>query len=100
MSDVWSGGPGDSVVGRQLGQYRIEATIGRGRFRRESKLAAAIDHPNIIPVYEADTAGEVLYLAMRYVEGTDLRAVIAAEDGGIGIRRAARIVGQIAGALD
>ena len=45
----------------------------RDRFLRESELAASIDHPNIVPIYEAGTAGEVLFIAMRYVEGPDLK---------------------------
>ena len=51
----------------------------RERFKRESRLAASIEHQNVIPVYEAGEADEVLYLIMRYVEGTDLRALIDAE---------------------
>jgi serine/threonine protein kinase len=72
----------------------------RNRFRRESRLAAAIDHPNIIPVYEAEVAGDdLLYIAMRYVEGTDLRAIIQ-RAGQLDVRRAATLVAQIASALD
>src|SRR4029079_6306608 len=44
----------------------------RNRFKSESQLAASIDHPNVVPVYEAGEADGVLYLAMRFVEGTDL----------------------------
>ena len=46
----------------------------RRRFLREPKLAAALDHPNVIPIYEAGERDGQLYLAMRYVEGHDLRA--------------------------
>ena len=45
----------------------------RERFRREWMIAASIDHPNVIPVYEAGEEDGALYLAMRWVEGTDLR---------------------------
>src|SRR3989442_3085777 len=45
----------------------------RERFLRESQLAASLDHPNVVPVYDADESDGVLYIAMRYVEGTDLR---------------------------
>src|SRR5262245_52871169 len=45
------------------------------RFLRESKLAASIDHPNIVPIYDADAVDDVLYIAMRYVEGTDLKGL-------------------------
>ena len=46
----------------------------RDRFLRESELAASIDHPNIVPIYEAGATGGVLFIAMRYVEGRDLKA--------------------------
>ena len=48
----------------------------RDRFKSEAQLAASIDHPNVVPIYEAGEAEGVLYLAMRYVEGTDLRALV------------------------
>jgi pSer/pThr/pTyr-binding forkhead associated (FHA) protein len=71
----------------------------RERFRRESQLAASIDHPNVIPVLEAGEEDGVLFITMRLVEGTDLRALIAAE-GRIEPLRAARIVSQVGAALD
>jgi streptogramin lyase/tRNA A-37 threonylcarbamoyl transferase component Bud32 len=71
----------------------------RDRFLRESKLAASIDHPNIVPIYDADEVGDVLFIAMRYVEGSDLKDVIRAE-GRLDAVRTAAIVGQIASALD
>jgi serine/threonine protein kinase len=70
----------------------------RERFRRESKIAAAIDHPNVIPIFDAGEEG-VLYIMMRFVEGTDLRALIAAE-GRLEPLRAARVVRQVGAALD
>jgi len=45
----------------------------RSRFKRESRLAAQLDHPNVIPVHEAGEAGGLLFISMRYVDGTDLR---------------------------
>jgi pSer/pThr/pTyr-binding forkhead associated (FHA) protein len=71
----------------------------RERFRRESMIAAAIDHPNVIPIFDAGDESGVLYITMRLVEGTDLRALIAAE-GRIEPLRAARIVRQVGAALD
>src|SRR5881628_1271984 len=71
----------------------------RERFLRESKLAASIDHPNVIPIYDADEADGALYIAMRYVQGTDLRQLLA-EEGKLDPRRALAIVGQVAAALD
>src|SRR4029453_11198588 len=66
---------------------------------RESKIAASIDHPNIVPIYDADEADGVLFLAMRYVEGTDLRGLISA-DGRLDPVRTAAIAQQLGDALD
>jgi pSer/pThr/pTyr-binding forkhead associated (FHA) protein/predicted Ser/Thr protein kinase len=71
----------------------------RERFRRESQIAAAIDHPNVIPIFDAGEEDGALFIMMRLVEGTDLRALIAA-DGRIEPLRAARIVRQVGAALD
>ena len=71
----------------------------RERFVRESRAAAAIDHPNVIPIYSAGEASGVLYLAMRFVEGPDLRQVVRAA-GRLAPARAALIVAQVAAALD
>ena len=71
----------------------------RDRFLRESRLAASIDHPNIVPIYDADEADGTLFIAMRYVEGSDLKEVIRSE-GRIDLERTSAIVGQVASALD
>jgi pSer/pThr/pTyr-binding forkhead associated (FHA) protein/predicted Ser/Thr protein kinase len=71
----------------------------RERFRRESQVAASIDHPNVIPILEASDENGLLFIMMRLVEGTDLRALIAAE-GSVEPLRAARIVRQVGAALD
>lgn len=71
----------------------------RRRFERESRLAAEIDHPNVVTVYEAGEHEGQLYLAMRYLEGIELRALIATT-GGLQPRRAAPIIAQVAAALD
>jgi serine/threonine protein kinase len=71
----------------------------RARFQRESRVLASIDHPNVIPVYEAGEAEGRLFIAMRWVEGTDLRALLTAENG-LDWARAAHIVAQVADALD
>ena len=71
----------------------------RERFVRESQLAASIDHPNVIPIYEAGEAEGRLYIAMRFVEGTDLGTLLR-EQGTLDTLRASRIVGQVAAALD
>ncbi len=69
------------------------------RFIRESRAAAAVDHPNIIPVFAAGEADGVLFIAMRYVSGPDVRTLIDAE-GPLATRRAVDIVSQVAAALD
>jgi ABC-type transport system substrate-binding protein len=71
----------------------------RARFLAESRLAASIDHPNIVPIFEAGEADGRLYIAMRYVEGTDLRALLRS-DGPLEPGRAVALVGQLAEALD
>ena len=71
----------------------------RRRFQRESELSASIDHPNVIPVYEAGEADGRLFIAMRWVEGTDLRSVIVRE-GRLDPDRIVAIVEQVAAALD
>jgi hypothetical protein len=69
------------------------------RFMRESRLAAAIDHPNIIPIYEAGEVGGLLYIVMRYVEGSDLKKVIE-RDGPLDLARVSMLLRQVASALD
>ncbi|MGY1630940.1 serine/threonine-protein kinase [Geodermatophilus sp. SYSU D01186] len=71
----------------------------RSRFVRESRLAAAVDHPNIIPIYEAGDAGGRLYLAMRFVRGVDLRTELDRR-GPLPLDEALDVLGQTAAALD
>ncbi|HZB00878.1 MAG TPA: serine/threonine-protein kinase, partial [Actinomycetota bacterium] len=71
----------------------------RERFIRESRTAAGLDHPNIVPVYDAGEADGVLYLAMRYVQGSDLGEVIRST-GPIEAWRTLAIVAQVAAGLD
>jgi DNA-binding beta-propeller fold protein YncE len=71
----------------------------RQRFIRESRTAAAVDHPNIIPIFEAGEAGGVLFIAMRYVQGSDVQTLVNA-DGPLSAARACHIITQVAGALE
>jgi DNA-binding beta-propeller fold protein YncE len=71
----------------------------RERFLRESRLAASIDHAGILPVYTAGEAEGELFLANRFVDGTDLRALLQ-EQGPLPPERALGLVGQVADALD
>jgi predicted Ser/Thr protein kinase len=77
----------------------IEDDAMRNRFVRESKVAASIDHPNVIPIYYAGEEGGVAYIAMRYVPGDDLRSLVRREKR-LEPRRAARLIAQVAQALD
>ncbi|GAA2992679.1 serine/threonine-protein kinase [Streptomyces fulvorobeus] len=71
----------------------------RQRFTYESRVAAAIDHPHIVPVFEAGETDGVLYIAMRFVAGQDLRVLIDRR-GPLPHTTAIRIAGQVASALD
>ena len=71
----------------------------RERFLREAQLAAALDHPAIIPIYDAGEVDGVLYLAMRRVDGADLGAELA-RTGPLAPDRVASVVAPVAGALD
>ena len=71
----------------------------RRRFTAESRAAAAVDHPHIIPIYEAGQAGLALFIAMRLVTGGDLRGVLARE-GPLPPERAAQFLSPVASALD
>ena len=70
----------------------------RDRFLRESELAASIDHPNIVPIYEAGTTGDLLFIAMRYVDGRDLKERL--QRGRLDPGDAIGILAQVASALD
>ena len=71
----------------------------RVRFLRESELAASLEHPNVVAIYDAGEVERQLYIAMRYVEGRDLRALLH-EEGPLEPARALAICAQVADALD
>ncbi|WP_232666708.1 serine/threonine-protein kinase [Pseudonocardia sp. TRM90224] len=71
----------------------------RRRFERAARLAAMLEHPNVITVHDAGEADGRLYLAMRLVEGRDLSALIA-EHGPLGLAETCRLLAQVAAALD
>jgi serine/threonine protein kinase len=110
--DEIAGRGGMGVVYRAT-QVRLERTVAlkviapelasnpgfRARFQREARLMAAVDHPHVIPVYEADEADGQLFLSMRWIEGADMAEDLAA-GGGLDPERAQRLLAQIAGALD
>ena len=71
----------------------------RLRFRRESELAAAIEHPNVIPIYRAGEEDGRLYIAMRFVDGEDLSTVLSRQ-GGLPMEQLLPLFAQIASAVD
>jgi serine/threonine-protein kinase len=90
---------GRKVALKLLAPQLAEDERFRERFLRESRIAAAIEHPNIVPVYDADEAEGVLWIAMRYVEGTDLRGLLERE-GRLEPARALSFLAQVGSALD
>ncbi len=73
--------------------------VFRARFIQESRIAAATEHPNIIPVFNAGEADGVLYIAMRYVPDGDVRSLID-RIGPLPVARACALIAQAASALD
>ncbi len=71
----------------------------RQRFIRESRTAAAVDHPNIIPIFEAGEANGVLFIAMRFVQGPNVQELVDTE-GPLPAARACHIISQVAAALE
>jgi DNA-binding beta-propeller fold protein YncE len=71
----------------------------RDRFACESEVAMSLEHPNVVPIYDAGDIDGRLYLAMRHVEGTDLRALLRRE-GPLEPAHALAICGQVGAALD
>src|SRR5580700_4400419 len=94
----------DERLGRPVALKILTPTLAAGsdfrmRFIAESRAAAAVDDPHIIPVYEAGEADGVLFIAMRFVAGGDLRQVLERE-GALPPDRAAAFISPVASALD
>jgi serine/threonine protein kinase len=82
---------------------RTEALVGeslRQRFLREARAAASLDHPNVVPVYEAGEVGTVCYIASAYCPGPNLAAWLKEQDDPVAPRRAAALVAALADAVD
>ncbi|MDL5159034.1 protein kinase domain-containing protein [Actinomycetospora termitidis] len=71
----------------------------RERFRRESRIAARLDSPHVVPIHDFGVIDDRMYIDMRLVRGRDLGALIHAE-GALGAARAVHVVEQVADALD
>ena len=71
----------------------------RERFVREARSAASLEHPHVIPIHYAGEEDGVGYITMRHVDGDDLRGLVRRE-GPLAPERAARLIAQVAAALD
>src|SRR6476469_5234454 len=94
----------DLRLGRKVALKLLSPQLGeseqfRQRFIRESRLAASLDHPNIVPIYEAGEADGQLFIAMRYVIGYDLRGLLGEQGGRLPASWALRLCGKIGDAL-
>ncbi len=109
-SVVGLGGIGVLYRARQLRLDRhvalklVEPTIARDpvireRLRREARTVASLDHPNVVPLYEAGEQDGTVFIVTRWVEGTELGTLIH-EAGPLATGQAARIAAQIADALE
>ena len=87
------------VALKLLAPALADDTAFRARFIRESHTAAAVEHPNIIPVYDAGEVSGLLFISMRYVQGGNVRSLLASGSA-MPAARVTNIIGQIARALD
>src|SRR5262247_4831624 len=67
---------GSTVALKILAPELAADDVFRARFLEESRIAASLNHPNVIPIYDMGSSDGLLYIAMRYVSGTDLRQMI------------------------
>ena len=86
------------VALKLLAPHLADDVSFRERFLKESRVAASLEHPNVVPIHDAGEIDGQLYIVMRLVEGSDLKAVL--RQGPLEPAHAVRILGQIAGALD
>ncbi|MFF9788612.1 serine/threonine-protein kinase [Streptomyces nigrescens] len=90
---------GRAVALKVLAPELTRSDAFRRRFIRESRVAAAIDHPHIVPIFASGESDGVLYTAMRYVSGPDLGTLLD-RDGPLPVTGVMRIAAQVASALD
>ena len=90
---------GSTVALKVLAPELADDDVFRERFLKESRIAASLSHPNVIPIYDVGPYNDLLYIAMRYVHGADLRRVLKAQEC-IAPDQALMLVGQAGRALD
>ena len=91
---------GSTVALKVLAPELSNNDLFRTRFLEESRIAASLNHPNVIPIYDMGPHHDLLYIVMRYVEGTDMRALLKKKAGPMDPGEAVFLLGQAARALD
>jgi serine/threonine protein kinase len=89
---------GRKVALKVIGEHLGEDAEFRERFVDEARNVSAIDHANVVPLYDFGEVDGLLYIAMRLVDGADLASLI--KDGPISVERTLSLLGQVAEALD
>ena len=90
---------GNTIALKVLAPELSTDDVFRARFLKESRLAASLNHPNVIPIYDTGPYEELLYIAMRYVAGSDLRSVLNRQER-VSPEQALLLIGQVGRALD
>jgi serine/threonine protein kinase len=90
---------GNTVALKVLVPELAANDVFRARFLKESRIAASLSHPNVIPIYDMGSHEDLLYIAMRYVAGADLRGLLKAQHS-IPPLQALSLIGQTGRALD
>ena len=90
---------GSTVALKVLAPELATDDVFRARFLKESRTAASLNHPNVIPIYDMGTHEDLLFIAMRYVAGQDLRGVLKAKHV-LAPEQAVLVCGQAGRALD
>lgn len=90
---------GRTVAIKLIASELSDDPVFRERFTTESRIAASVEHANVIPVYEAGEDDGLLFIAMRLVEGCDLGQLLE-RVGALTSERTVRVIAQVAGALD
>ena len=89
---------GRKVALKVMGEHITGDSEFRERFVDEARNTSAIDHANVVPLYDFGEVDGMLYIAMRLVDGSDLASLV--RDGPISAQRALDLLGQVAEALD